>query len=110
MLSVQKINPNKITYRSNKLYSEKNQNFCSNEARSAYYDMNKDVYVDYVDGDISLVKYLGGKLKNFWSILVEHRDPLTDLKAEIIEKSLINNSKRNLLKSNREYVQFDIAV
>lgn len=93
MLSVGKIN--NLTYRSNKLCEQNLSSFGNNfEARKTYIDMNKDVYIDFVDGDISLAEYLGDKLKNFWHILW-NEDPRLELKSMMIEKSLKENAGSN---------------
>ena len=90
MLSVNKINTN-ITYRSNKLYEKKLNSFGNNaEARQMYLDMNRDVFVDFVDGDISLAGFLARKLQNFFKILV-NEDPTIETKARMIEKSIRRN-------------------
>ena len=87
MLTVDKINSN-VIFRSNKLYETKLSSFGNNaEARKAYKEMNKDLYVDYVDGDISLPTFLADKLKNFWRIVTKE-DPTIELKARMIEQSL----------------------
>lgn len=94
-MNVAKVNNNQ-TFRSNKHYELKLNSFGNNtNARQAYLDMNKAVYVDYVDGDISLASLLAQKLKNFWHILF-HRDPLIELKAKIIEESLKESAKEKL--------------
>ena len=99
MLTVDKINVNN-TFRSNKLYENRLSSFGNNsEARKAYLDMNKDVYVDYVDGDISFSKFLADKLKNFWRI-VTSEDPTIEMKARIIEKSLMEGASNEQIKQN----------
>ena len=97
MLTVDKINSNS-TFRSNKLYEHKLSSFGNNaEARKAYREMNKDVYVDYVDGDISLTELLAGKLKKFWQIVTKE-DPTIELKARMIEKSLKDGASEEEIK------------
>ena len=97
MLTVDKINTNTI-FRSNKLYEHKLSSFGNNaEARKAYREMNKDVYVDYVDGDISLPELLGQKLKNFWRIVTKE-DPTIEIKARMIEKSLKEGQSEEQIK------------
>ena len=99
MLTVDKINPT-ITFRSNKLYEKRLSSFGNNlDARKAYMDMNKDVYVDYVDGDISFAQFIGDKLKNFWQI-VTNEDPTIEMKARIIEKSLMEGATDEQVKQN----------
>jgi len=85
---------NNIIHYSNKPYEI--QSFKNNaSAREAYLNMNKSVYVDYVDGDISLPKLLATKLKNFWNIVFK-KDPLLEIKAQIIEESLKANAQKGL--------------
>ncbi|MCR4881613.1 MAG: hypothetical protein K6A44_06660 [bacterium] len=99
MLTVDKINSN-IIFRSNKLYEHKLSSFGNNaEARKAYKEMNKDVYVDYVDGDISLPTFLAEKLKNFWRIVTKE-DPTIEIKARMIEKSLKEGQSDSQIKQN----------
>ena len=89
MLTVDKITNNNLTYRLNMPYSQSKVSFgfSGADAENVYFAMNKDVYSNYVDGDISLVQFLGRKLQNFWNILF-NQDPLIDLKARIVEESL----------------------
>ena len=95
MLKVDTINNTKFN-RSNIPYECKLNSFGNNPvAQQAYLNMNKDVYVDYVDGDISLLSFVAGKLKNFVAIL-SNQDPMLELKAQIIEESLKQEAKANL--------------
>ena len=99
MLTVDKINTN-TTFRSNTLSEKKLSSFGNNiEARKAYLDMNKDVYSDYVGGDISLPTFLAGKLKNFWRIVTKE-DPTIEIKARMIEKSLKEGATDEQIKQN----------
>ena len=97
MITVDKINTNTI-FRSNKLYEHKSSSFGNNiEAQEAYREMNRDVYEDYVAGDISLTQLLVNKLKKFWKI-VTSEDPTIELKAKMIEKCLKEGSTEDELK------------
>ena len=99
MLTVDKVNTNTI-FRSNKLYEQKLSSFGNNvEARKAYLDMNKDVYADFVGGDISLPEFLASKLKNFWRIVTKE-DPTIEIKARMIEKSLKEGANDEQVKQN----------
>lgn len=88
---------NNIAFKSNNvIYNHQIKSFGNNpQAKKAYLDMNKSVYVDYVDGDISLMRVLANKLKNFWHIAF-HKDPLMELKAQVIEESLRKTAKEKL--------------
>ena len=95
MLMVNKIQTNP-TFSSNKFYEQRLNSFGNNfDAKQAYLDMNSSVYNSYIDGDISLPKYLRNKLKNFWNIVL-NKDPLLELKARIIEESLKESAKEKL--------------
>ncbi len=99
MLTVDKINLN-TSFGSNKLYKKNLSSFGNNsEARNAYLDMNKDVYTDYVGGDISLPAFLANKLKNFWRIVTKE-DPTIEIKARMIEKSLREGATDEQIKQN----------
>ena len=89
MFTVDKITNSNTIYRLNMPYSNNTVNFSGNsvDAEKVYLAMNKDVYDDYVGGDISFARFLGRKLQNFWTILF-NQDPLLDLKAKVIEDSL----------------------
>ena len=88
---------NNIAFTSkNIVYAHQVSSFGNNpQAKKAYLDMNKSVYLDYVDGDISLARVLANKLKNFWHIAF-HKDPLMELKAQVIEESLKQNAQERL--------------
>ena len=72
MLNVSNIKVNNITNtKTQNSYEQKINSFGNNtDARQIYFDMNKSVYEDYVDGDISLAKMLSNKLKNFWKHMI----------------------------------------
>ena len=96
MASVEKINI--ANTKTNKYYTHHLSSFGnSTEARKAYLDMNKAVYVDYVDGDISLPGLIAQKLKNFWNIM-RYEDPTIEIKARIIEKSLHEGANEEQIK------------
>ncbi len=96
MLTVGKVNNNNLTYRSHTPYEYKLNSFGNSvAAQQAYLDMNKDIYVDYVDGDISLIGFLARKLKSFWNIML-HKDPTIEIKARIIEENLRSNAQKEL--------------
>lgn len=95
MLKVDKINNNSI-YRSQVPYECRLNSFGNNPAaQQAYLKMNRDVYVDYVDGDISLVGFIAGKLRNFVAI-ISNQDPMLEVKAQIIEEGLKQEATRQL--------------
>lgn len=92
MLTVDKISYNKITFKSAKNYGFKLSSFGNNlDAQKAYLDMNKDIYVDFVDGDISILSFLADKLKNYWNIVI-NKHPDLELKTRMIEENLKNNA------------------
>ena len=96
MLTVDKIHNNKTTFTSNKNYGFKLSSFGNNlDAQRAYLDMNKDIYVDFVDGDISLLGFLADKLKNYWHIVTNH-NPNLELKARMIEENLKSRAHAEL--------------
>jgi len=95
MLKVDTVN-SKITNSSNIPYESRVNSFGNNPAvQQAYLNMNRDVYVDYVDGDISLLQLLAGKLRNFVSIL-NNQDPKIEIKARMIEEGLKQQAQRKL--------------
>ena len=95
MLKVDTVN-NKSFNRSNIPYECRLNSFGNNPAaQQAYMRMNKDVYVDYVDGDISLFGFIANKLKNFVHIL-SNQDPMLEVKAQIIEESLKQQARQRL--------------
>ena len=57
--------------------------------------MNKDVYIDYVAGDISLIQLLANKLKNLANVLAKN-DPRLEIRAQIIEENLKREAQRKL--------------
>ena len=94
MLTVNKIN----TYTSfgTCQNNKKANSFGNNEkARNAYLEMNRDVYVDYVDGDISLPRLIKNKFQKLWAILTA-QDPTLEIKAKMIEDSLLEQAKQEL--------------
>ena len=97
MLTVDKITNSNTIYRLNMPSSQNNVSFArsSDDAEQMYFAMNKDVYCSYVDGDISLIQFLGRKLQNFLHILC-NQDPLLDLKAKIIEENLKEQAAHEL--------------
>jgi len=101
MLNVNKIQSN-IYFGSGMLYSR------DDSADSPHFDkfrdyrrMNKSVYSDYVDGDISLMHLLSDKFEDLWNILTK-KNPKLELKAQMIERDLLEEAKQ---KSG-----FDIAA
>ena len=95
MLNVGKIQNNNYI-RANTLSGATLSSFGNNIfAQEAYLEMNKDVYVDFVEGDISVLQFLANKLKNFWNIAT-NKDPMIEIKARIIEENLKNNARENM--------------
>ena len=93
MLTVDKVNTN-ISFASRNINSR--YSFGTEaETWKAYQDMNKAIYRDYPDGDISLFGVLGDKLKNLWAILTA-KEPSLEIKEQMIAESLLNQSRREL--------------
>lgn len=93
MLTVDKVNTN-ISFASRSINSR--YSFGTEaETWKAYQDMNKAIYRDYPDGDISLFGLLGDKLKNLWAILTA-KEPSLEIKEQMIAESLLNQSRREL--------------
>lgn len=60
------------------------------QAKALYFDMNKQAFTDFAGGDISLFNFLGNKVKKYWHLFTENRDPALELKAQIIEENIKN--------------------
>ncbi|MCQ2957886.1 MAG: hypothetical protein MJ180_03175 [Candidatus Gastranaerophilales bacterium] len=95
MLSVNKIQSN-ITYGSGMLY-----NYSSNtensgfDKYSAYRKMNKDLYdADYVNGDISIWKFLSYKFKDLCDAF-GNKNPYLEEKTKMIEQALLQEAQKS---------------
>lgn len=97
MLTVDKINT--ISFSSVNNFGGRTLSSYTNnpDAKKAYLDMNKDVYTDFVDGDISFSQFVAQKLKNFWHIITKE-DPTIERKAQIIENSLMEGASDSEVK------------
>ena len=108
MLTVDKITNNNINIRfASQTSANKKAYSFGNEADAwrAYRDMNKEVYTDYANGDISLIALIGDKFKGLWAILTA-QDPTLNIKEQMIEESLLNQSQiatNTNLESNRAF-------
>ena len=92
MLNVNKIT--NINFGSGMLYSSEDN------LRSSHFDkyrdyrkMNKSVYTDYVEGDISLIHLLSDKFEDLWNVLTK-RNPNLELKAQMIEQDLLEEAQQ----------------
>ena len=95
MLKVDTIKNNSFS-NSNIQYAKNSNSFGHKQvAQQAYMKMNKDVYIDYVAGDISLIQLLANKLKNLANVLAKN-DPRLEIKAQIIEENLKREAQRKL--------------
>jgi len=94
MLNINKIQSN-IKFGSGMLYShdDNTANTRFDKFRD-YRKMNKSVYSDYVDGDISLMHLLSDKFEDLWNILTK-KNPNLELKAQMIEKDLLEEAKNS---------------
>ena len=93
MLNVNKININD-TFASNRVYGRPVYSFGNNaEARQAYFEMNRDVYCDYVDGDISLGRRFLDGIVSLCRVLTA-QDPRRAMKTKIMEQNLLEQAKR----------------
>jgi len=98
MLTVDKININNNNkYAFGALNNDKRTYSFGNEADAwrAYRDMNKEVYKDYPDGDISLLGLIGDKFKNLWAILTA-QNPTIEIKEQMIEENLLHQARKEL--------------
>jgi len=95
MLTVDKINAN-VSFSSRNINISNKYSFGTEaETWKAYQDMNRAIYRDYPDGEISLFGLLGDKLKNLWAILTA-KEPSLEIKEQMIAESLLNQSRREL--------------
>ena len=101
MLNIDKIQ-HSIYFGSGMLYSSDDRIHGNHfDKYSDYRRMNRSVYSDYVDGDISLMHLLSDKFEDLWNILTK-KNPNLELKAQMIERDLLEEAHR---KSH-----FDIAA
>ena len=95
MLTVDKIN-NNVSFKSRNIKLNNKYSFGTEaETWKAYQDMNRAIYRDYPDGDISLFGLLSDKLGNLWAILTA-KEPSLEIKERMIAESLLNQSQREL--------------
>jgi len=93
MLNINKINSN-INFNSGMLYSRDDSISDSHfDKYSNYRKMNKSVYSDYVDGDISLIHLLTDKFEDLWYALTK-KNPKLELKAQMIERNLLEEAQK----------------
>ena len=71
--------------------------------------MNKDVYLDYVDGDISFVRLLLNRCERLCK-RVFAQDPTLETKSRILEKKLLHKSKQELSMPEVDKNEFDMVA
>ena len=86
MLKIDTLKNNSFNH-SNIRYNQKNSFGSKQVAQQAYQRINRDINMDYVAGDISLIALLANKLKNIANLLAQ-KDPMLELRAQVIEENL----------------------
>ncbi len=74
------------------------------QAKALYFDMNKQAFTDFAGGDISLFNFLGNKVKKYWHLFTENRDPALELKAQIIEENIKDLVANPVISNKKVFV------
>ena len=74
------------------------------QAKALYFDMNKQALTDFAGGDISLFNFLGEKVRKYWNLFTENRDPVLELKAKIIEENIKNVVENSKFSSEKAFI------